>query len=379
MEIKRFLRKIKKHFSDYTPLITVLISRKNLIHNLNEYKQNYPKIGFAPVLKSNAYGHGLAEVAEILDREEKPFFVVDSLFEAKILRENGIKSDILVIGYTSPANITHSKLTGTAFAITSANQLEEISKLPNKTIYIHLKIDTGMHRQGIALSQIDEVIKTIKNSANLVLEGICSHLADADSTDQTFTKKQITEWNKVVNIFKKNFQNIKHFHLAATAGTGYLKNIQGNVARLGIGLYGAIEGKTLELKPVLEMKTVISSVKTLGKEEGIGYNLTHKTDKDIKTATVPAGYFEGVDRRLSNHGFLKIGNRFCPIIGRVSMNITSIDVTSISGVKEGEEVIVISSDKTDENSILNIAKMTKTIAYEILVHIPQHLKRIVVD
>ncbi|MEK7634910.1 MAG: alanine racemase [Patescibacteria group bacterium] len=380
MLIVNFLKKVKKTFSNsnYDALIKVLISKSALLDNLNEYKTHYPQIGFAPVLKSNAYGHGLVEVAKILDKEEKPFFVVDSLFEARTLRENGIKSDILIIGYTTPENITRSKLPGVAFTLTSMSQLETLSKTEFRVIKIHLKIDTGMHRQGIASEEIEKIIKIVKNNSNIILEGICSHLADADNLDDSFTQKQIKEWNGAVKIFKENFDSLKYFHLSASSGAQYSKDIEANVARLGIGLYGAIESN-LKLKPILEMQTILSSIKTIQKEEGVGYNLTYKTPKIMRLATVPVGYFEGVDRRLSNIGFFKIGNNFCPIVGRVSMNITSIDISSVPEAKEGDKVVVLSNNPEDKNSVMNIAKTAGTISYKILVHIPQHLKRIVVD
>jgi alanine racemase len=379
MKIIKFLKKLKKSFSNYDPLIKILISRGNLIGNLNEYRRNYPKIHFAPVLKSNAYGHGLIEVAKILDNEEKPFFVVDSLFEARTLRENGIKTEILIIGYTRPSDIAGNKLSDVVFAIIGQSQLEEVSQISNQAVKIHLKIDTGMHRQGILQDQISGAIRIIKSHKNIILEGICSHFADAGNSDGLFTNKQIMEWNKIVKIFKENFDSLKYFHLSATTGTKYSGEIQANVVRLGIGLYGTTETTGLKLRPVLEMQTIISSVKTMHKGESIGYNLTYRAEDELKVANVPVGYFEGVNRGLSNRGFFKIGNHFCPIIGKVSMNITSTNATSVPAAKEGDEIIIISSNQSDKNSVINIAKIAGTIPYEILVHIPQHLKRIVVN
>ncbi len=378
MRIINFLKGVKKSFYNYDLLIEVLISKGNLIGNLNEYKNNYPKLSFAPVLKSNAYGHGLVPVAKILDEEEKPFFVVDSLFEARVMRNNDIRSDILIIGYVSPKNIIANKISGVSFTIVGFDQLKEISKICGKEIKIHLKIDTGMHRHGILPSQINEAIKIIKSSKNMILEGVCSHLADAGNSDKSFTRKQIGEWNRAVKIFKENFDGIKYFHLSATAGTKYSKEIEANVARLGIGLYGAVDEINLKLRPALKMQSVVSLIKVIPKGEYIGYNLMYQTERETKIATVPAGYFEGIDKRLSNCGFFKIENNFCPIIGRVCMNITLIDITSVPDVKEGDKVILISDSAADKNSALNISKAINTISYEILIHIPQHLKRTVV-
>ncbi|MBI4653139.1 alanine racemase [Candidatus Kuenenbacteria bacterium] len=380
MRLLKFFRKIKKYFSHYSPSIEILISKTRLLKNLKEYQRQYPKLLFAPVLKSNAYSHGLVLIAQILDKENICFFVLDSLYEAIILRDESIKSEILIIGFTKSENIKNSKLPHIAFTITSLEQLQEITKIITSKIKIHLKVDTGMHRQGILLNQINDSIEIIKANKFINLEGVCSHFADADNTNDTFTKIQIKEWNKVVSLFKENFQTIKYFHISATAGTFYCEQTHGNVIRLGLGLYGINPSPLikLNLQPVLQMQSIISSLKKLEIGERIGYNITHKTKEPSIIATIPAGYFEGVDRRLSNLGFFKINDTYCPIVGRVSMNITSIDVTSISNIKLGDKVIIISNNKDDKNSIENIAKLTQTIPYEILVHIPQHLHRITV-
>ncbi len=379
MKLINTLRTIKKNFSNYRPSVEVLISRKNLIHNLNEYKEKYPEISFAPVLKSNAYGHGLIEVGRVLEKESVSFFVLDSLFEAIALREDGIKTPILVIGYTSPENIFRSRLSNVAFTVTSLEQLREISENLKKTKVFHIKIDTGMHRQGILPREIESAMEIIKSNKFISLEGVCSHLANADDADESFTKFQINQWQKAVESFRRNFENIKFFHLSATAGTYYAEQAFCNVGRLGLGLYGinASPLAKLNLKPVLQMRSVISSIKTIPEGEYVGYNNTYKTENERKIVTVPAGYFEGVDSKLSNVGFFKVGNNLCPIVGRVSMNITSIDVTGIPEVNLGDEVIVIGNNSENKNSVENIAKMANTIPYEILIHIPQHLKRAV--
>jgi alanine racemase len=256
---------------------------------------------------------------------------------------------------------------------------------------IHLKIDTGMHRQGITPSEIEEVIKIIKNSKNIILEGICSHLSDADNVDEKMTQKQIEEWNKTAKIFRENFGGpnslttphfpspIKFFHLSASTGFFFQEKIDANLARLGLALYGINPGRAkLNLKPVLAMKTILTSVKEIEPGETVGYGGTFAPKKKTKIATVPAGYFEGLDRRLSNSGFVKVKNVFCPIVGRVSMNITTIDVGAVENVKVGEEAILISQNSEDKNSVENIAQTCGAIPYDILVHIPQHLKRIII-
>ncbi|MCL5666922.1 MAG: alanine racemase [Patescibacteria group bacterium] len=379
MSLLQSLKKLKKSFSSYQPLIEILIHKDNLLHNYREYCQAYPNLQIAPVLKSNAYGHGLIPVAQILAKTQAPFFVIDSLFEAKQLRHGGISNPLLVIGYASPENIFQKPAKNTAFTITSLDQLKEISAGLKFRQAFHLKIDTGMHRQGLVSGEIPQAVKLIKQNKNTVLEGLCSHLADADSERKDFTLGQIALWKKAKQEFQNNFPGIKYFHLAATSGLAF-GNLEANAARLGLGLYGINISpfKPLNLRPVLEMNTIITSVKNLNPGESVGYNITFTAKDKLKVAAIPAGYFEGIDRRLSSKGCVKIGNSFCPIIGRVSMNITSVDVTNVPEIKNGSPVNVISSRADEKNSAENIAKLCGTIPYEILVHLPQHLKRQVV-
>lgn len=309
--------------------------------------------------------------------------VVDSYFEALALRRSGIKISLLIIGYTPAATILSSKLKNIAFTITSLETLREISEIKRK-ITIHLKIDTGMHRQGIYATQIPAAIHIIKNNTHIHLEGTATHLSDSDNHDSSFTLKQIHIWNSVVQKFKQQLPTIKWFHASATYGHNYSKKIQANISRLGIGLYGLAENfhnvPHLKLKPVLEMKTIISDIKEIHKGESVGYNNTFTTRENMTIATIPAGYFEGIDRHLSNIGQVLVGkNRIaCNIIGRVSMNITCIDISKLPQVHINDEVIVISANSYDPNSISSITKKIPHIPYELVVKIPAHLKRVVV-
>jgi alanine racemase len=377
-KIKDALRKIIKK-ETYTPsLINLYINKKALIHNLNQFKNIAGDREIAPVLKGNAYGHGLKEIGEILKDQKVPFFIIDSYFEAKALRNEGIKTPLLIIGYSSTDSIIKNSLKNISFTITSIEALRDLSRKINKKISIHIKIDTGMRRQGILLEEIREAIEIIKFNPNIYLEGVCSHFSSADDNKDSFTERQMYDWNNSIKIFKDSIQNIKYFHISATAGSVY-REANANMIRLGIGLYGLMDIEGLNLIPILEMKTIISGIKKIKKGESVGYSGTYIAPKDMTIATIPVGYYEGIDRRLSNKGFVKIKNIFCPIIGKVSMNITVIDISRIESLKIGDEVIVISNKKEDKNSIENIARDCETISYEIAaVHIGTHLKRNVV-
>lgn len=375
-----FLQKLFRPRVSYQPLIEVRIFRDAILHNLNTFKENYPKFKFAPVLKSNAYGHGLVEVAEILDKQNCPFFMVDSFYEALVLRRAFIKTKILILGFVRTKEILENKLRNVSYGIIDLQILKDLSASANRQINVHLKIDTGMHRQGVLIEQIDEAIKLIRANKNIILEGVCSHLADSDGKEAQFTEGQIKIWNGIVARFKKEFPDVKYFHLSNTAGAEYQNQIDANVSRLGIGLYGFNSSpvQKLNLKPSLEMVSIVTSIKKIPAGEKVGYNVTFTAEHNMVVATVPVGYNEGVDRRFSNKGFFKIKNIFCPIVGRVSMNMCSADVTNVKGLQLQNEVQIISNNPNDKNSVENIAKISGQILHEVLVKIPAQLKRVVV-
>lgn len=373
------IKKLKKSWNDYKPLIEVVVYRDNILHNLKQYQTAFPKVQFAPVLKSNAYGHGLVEMAKILDNNRLPFFMADSLFEARNLRHEGVKTPILILGYTTADNINVAKLKNVAFGIISLEQLKNLDhKLRHQTNF-HLKIDTGMRRQGLMPEELPAAVRIIKNNPKIKIEGICSHLADADGADNKFSRQQITLWNKTASELEAQTGPLKYKHLANSAGADFTAEINANVSRLGIGLYGynLSPRAGLALKPALEMRSIISSIKILSLRESIGYNVTFTAKQQLTVATVPVGYTEGLDRRLSNAGAMTVDGIPCPIVGRVSMNITSIDVSKVQGAHLDQAVTIISSRGGDPNSVENIAKLCNTIPYEILVRIPGYLKRVI--
>lgn len=371
------LKKLKRSLSPYDPLVEILVSKDNLLSNFRTYQNLAPKFKIAPVLKSNAYGHGLGLVGKVMDRPDIAFLVVDSLYEAMELRGAGVKAKILIIGYTRFSNIEKIKIAGTAFTITSFDQLKIISNNLKRPRLFHLKLDTGMHRQGIGIADLPEAVKLIKQNRKIILEGLCSHLADADGPEKAATLAQIKNWNVAAKTVRREFPGLPFYHLSNTAGLNFFREIDANTARLGIGLYGFNPDPkiSLELKPALAMKTVITSLRDIEPGEAVGYGYTYKAAKKNKLATVPVGYFEGVDRRLSGKGFFLAESIPCPIAGRVSMNITSIDVSNAPNIKIEDPVEIIGGDPKKPNSLENQARLCGTIPYELLVHIPGHLRR----
>jgi len=379
MTISRIIGKIERIFNPSHPLIEVGISRENVLHNLRAYQTKYPHLTFAPVLKSNAYGHGLCVIARLLDKENIAFFMVDSLYEARTLRQGGIRSRILVLGYVRPEDVVHSSLRDIDFAIVDIEQLHALAARAHRPIRLHLKLDTGMHRQGIVQADMPEAIKIVRSNRNLQVVGVASHFADADGAESTNTDTQVTVWNDMVAQVNAAFPSVEYRHIAATKGMRWAKEAGTNVGRLGIGLYGfdtSHEGGAA-LRPVLELRSFITSLRTVPTGDFVGYNATYTAAKPVRIATVPVGYFEGIDRTLSNNGSMLVRGKRAPLAGRVSMNMSSLDVTDIPEAAQGDRVVAISRNSQDQNSISQMAPLAGTTPYVILVHIPQHLKRVV--
>ncbi len=375
--LRKILRHAKRALTRYEPLITISISKERLLHNIRTYRDTYPGMGIAPVLKSNAYGHGLVLIAELLDTEGVTFFMVDSYYEARVLRRAGIHSKIVVMGYVRPEYIASSALRDTEYAITDIEQLRSLVTLPIRKARIHLKIDTGMHRQGIMPSDLKEAIELIKHKPGLEVVGVGTHLADADNTDPEFTTKQLKVWEASLQELDAAFPTITYRHAAATKGASLSGTHPMNVIRVGMGLYGydTATESTLSLKPVLSMHSSITSIRTIPAGDAVGYNATFVATRTSSIATVPAGYYEGIDRRLSNKGVFHVGKELVPLCGRVSMNMMSLDVTDASNAKRGDTVTLISDNPEDPNSAQAIARLAETTPYVILAHLPSHLYR----
>ncbi len=376
MAFIEIIRSLKKSLSGHKPLIEIFVSAENLLHNLGEYSRAFPALGFIPVLKSNAYGHGLKQVLKVLKNRPQPLVAVDSFFEAQIVKRHSPSQKVLVIDYARLENF-HQPF---HFALTGFESLREVARRLKKKVDFHLKVDTGLHRQGILPEQFEAAAELIESNPNIRLKGLFSHLAEAESADNAATLRQIAAWNNAVKYFKSRLPGIEYRHLSASAGVRFSEKIDANTARLGIGLYGfnQAEDPALNLKPALEMKTIITGTKDLPAGEGVGYGFTFTTSRPTRLATIPVGYFEGLDRRLSSLGSVKVKGVLCPIVGRISMNIASIDVSAVGDLAWEETVQVISADKKSPNSVENMARLCNTIPYEILVHIPAHLKRTVV-
>lgn len=355
------------------------LDEKAVIHNVGIFRNLIgPKVKLASVVKSNAYGHGLYDFASIASRGGVDLFCVDSVFEAETLRKHGIKKPILVLGMTLPINYKAAIKNNCAITISNSNALADWIKSKPKP-KIHIKIDTGMHRQGFFVSEIPRVSAKIKNS-KLEIEnypqGIYTHFAAAkDVNYPTYTEMQFRQFEKAIALFnKRGFSHLIQ-HAAATSATMINPKYHLDMVRVGIGLYGLPPSKELgvqlpkvKLKPVLRWKTIVSEVKNVQKGSFVSYDLTERLNRDTKIGIIPIGYWHGLPWVLSNIGEVIINKKRAKILGRVTMDVIMVDVTDIA-CRPLNPV---------EIDIMDSSFKARTSHYEFLTRINPLIKRIVV-
>ncbi len=360
------------------------------MHNIKQFKGLLKKdTKVAAVIKANAYGHGDKEVAKIAS-PYVDYFQVDSIEEAKRVRSVSKKS-ILIFGYTNQDGIRQAiKLNAilSGFDLVHLLLINHVAGSLKKKVKVHLAIDSYLGREGVMPSQVENIIKEIKNLKNIILDGVYSHFANIEDTmNTTHANRQIDTYHKCVEIFRTNgYKNI-NTHISATSGILVYEKGENlhSIVRLGIGLYGMwpsehleyLNKKKINLKPVLKWVTHIAQVKIIPANHPIGYGLTYITKKNTKIAVVPQGYFDGLTRTMSNNGEFLIKGKKAKILGRVAMNMTVVDVSNIKDVIPGDEVVIIGAQGKIQITAEDVAKKMDTINYEVTTKISALLPRII--
>ncbi len=352
-------------------------------HNFKRIKSLLtPRTKLWAVVKSNAYGHGLLNFSKLTDSLGVAGFCVDSVIEGIKLREEKIKKPVLVLGPTLPNLFKEAEKKQIAITISALEQLNSYLKSKYRPDF-HLKIDTGMHRQGFFLPELKKAIRQLKtHQLNNSLTGTYTHFASAkDLNYPTFTEQQFADFQKAVKILgRAGYKNLIK-HCAATGAVMIDKKYHLDAVRIGIGLYGLWPSRELEmqlgdkikLKPVLSWHSMISEIKNLKKGDYVGYDLTERMQKPTQAAVIPIGYWHGLDRRLSSIGEVLIKNKRAKILGRVSMDLI---VADISGIKCGvrDRVTIIGGAITASE----LAQKVGTTHYEIVTRINPLIERVVV-
>lgn len=374
-----------------SPLSWIELSRKNLVHNIGQFRKLAKKgTKFSVAIKGNAYGHGQREVAEIM-APYADYFQVDSTEELEILRQVS-KKPALVLGYIQESDISGILRLGCIISIFSIEQLKKLNKLAEKLKVkqrIHIPVDAHLGREGFLLSELPELFREIKKSKKIKFTGIYAHFANIEDTANfTHAKKQIDEYTNAVKLAAEfGFKDLQT-HISATSGLLVYEKGKGAhpLVRLGIGVYGMWPGEHLKLKyrnriklrPVLSLKTKVAQIKTLPKGSTIGYGLTHKAVKTTKIALIPIGYADGMDRGFSNKGKVLIKGTKCEILGRISMNMFVVDINHLPNAKIEDEVVILGRQGKREITAEEMAEEIGTINYEITARLSPLLPRIVI-
>ena len=368
------------------------VDTKAVAHNYRVFrkllsKQKGKKVKLMGVIKSNAYGHNLLEFGGVLEKLGIDWLGVDSLVEALSVPREKVKIPVLVLGYTLPSLYDDARKHGVSVTVSNFSALKAAMKLTHekKPLYVHIKVDTGMHRQGFQLGGQKELFRALSHKkANIVIEGLYTHFAQAkDPRDRDFTMRQVKEFSMWIKAFREaGFDPI--VHASATSGSMIYPSAHFDMVRVGIGLYGIWPSGLIErgladkitLKPVLSWKAVVSEVKSVAKGERIGYDRTELLQHDSRIAIIPIGYWHGFPRLLSNKGRVLIHGQTARVLGRVSMDMIVVDVTSIKGVTEGDIATVIGRDKASQIEARELGEMSLTTAYEIVTRLNPLMKRL---
>jgi len=337
------------------------------------------------VVKANAYGHGAAECSKRLENDGVDWLGVALVEEAVELRLAGIKTPVLCLGSFWPGQETaviEHNITPAIFDLDRAASLNRAAAKLDRSINIHIKIDTGMGRIGFPFRDVTAFARELKRFTNLNVEGLMTHFASADDPENDFTNEQMRRFAEVVSIFHENGFRPSIIDMANSPGAVAFTDSRASLVRIGGILYGLGDDvlprgfERPELKPVMSLTTRIAFLKTIGKGESVGYGQTFIATRDSVIATIPIGYHDGLRRSLSNKGRVLVGGEFAPIVGRISMDWTTIDVTDRPKVELGDEVVIIGPQGNNRRTAEIMAAECDTISYAITCGIGSRVPRV---
>ena len=359
-------------------------------HNIDAFRGILPAgTGLMVVVKANAYGHGL-EVYAPIAAERADWLGVNALDEAMAIRAIGIQKPVAILGYTDPAQldiVVANDFRQVVYRADIAAGLSKAAQNRNTPARIHLKLETGTNRQGIPLGELPELVQQIRGMPGLIIEGAYTHFANIEDTlDPSFAERQLDKFREALKILEQEGVRLTQIHAAATAGTLLYPETGFSMIRLGIGAYGIWpsretqlaareRGRRITLIPAMTWKTRVAQIKTVEGGEHVSYGLTYQASHRMQVAVLPIGYYDGYDRKLSNCGRVLIRGRAVPVIGRVAMNMTMVDVTNIAAQPD-DEVVLLGRQGNAEIRAEELAEKIGTIAYEVVSRINPRIPRI---
>ncbi|MCL4111451.1 UNVERIFIED_CONTAM: hypothetical protein GTU68_020725 [Idotea baltica] len=338
------------------------------------------------ILKANAYGHGLIRIATYLEQLGAQYFGVAYLEEGIMLREAGVKTPILVmggiIGDQIPLFIQYD-LTITASSVDKLILIEECASQLKKQARVHLKIDTGMERIGIHYYSAQSLIEASFDCKQTIIEGIFSHLANADEANESYSQLQIVRFEEVLSLYPSEEKRPKFIHLANSAGIVRHSSARYNMVRAGIMLYGILPSYEdagqfdIDLRPALSWTTRVVYFKVVKPDHPVSYGSTWSTNKLTRVITLPVGYGDGYFRSMSHKAEIMLNGKRYPVVGNICMDQMMVDIGWDSGYN-GDEVYLIGGEGKDRINVEELANWAGTIPYEILTNINTRVPRMYV-
>jgi alanine racemase len=379
--LEQFFRQFEASFE---AINSVELSKSALLFNFDLLKKLYRAEHVIPVLKSNAYGHGMEPILKILEEREAPLVAVDSYHEALEVRAVS-DFDVLVMGAVLPENFSKIETRHVTYVIQDMSALNVLTN-SRHPLKIHLEFNTGLNRQGFEEDELKDILAILKDNSHIELDGVMTQLYDASNPDQKASKAQIKQFDSIVERVLKAGLEPRYIHLAKTDGLTDATSRYANTIRPGGGIFGInilpekhpFFDQLDQLKPVLGLYSRVVKLRELAAGQGVSYGHTFRTKRQTRTAVVPLGYAEGIPRLLSNRGAFAYKGELLPIIGNVAMNHTIVDVTE-SRVKLWDRVTGISPNRDAPNSVNRLFKDHGLYKYETLVGISADLRRKIID
>ena len=347
-----------------------------VMHNMEAMHQNIdPDTKIMAVIKADGYGHGAVPIAKEIEHLDYVYgYAAATVEEGMILRNNGIQKPILILGYIFPdqyEEVIQAEICPSVFTLEMAEELSAAAEKVGKDCRMHFAVDTGMSRIGYQVTEeaADEMAQIAK-LPHMIVEGIFTHFAKADEYDKTFTKEQIQKFRKMIAMMEDRGVSIPVKHCSNSAGIAEIREANMDMVRAGITLYGLwpseeVDQNSLDLKPVMELKTHVAYVKDLEAGRAISYGGTFVAPKKMRIATIPVGYGDGYPRSLSNKGYVLIHGKRADIVGRVCMDQLMVDVTDIPEVQPWDLVTLVGRDGDDGITMEELAEASGGFHYEL--------------
>lgn len=363
------------------------LSKSALRHNFQILQKTARPAALLPIIKANAYGHGADQVARILSPQTNAYGV-DSLDEAEALKRTGVRQKILILGYIPNVRLKDAIRQGFEFVLYDLDAVRVISGLRTvRPAYVHIKIDTGLSRQGVSMKDLPFFLRALSSCKNIKIAGLATHFANIeDTSDRSFADNQRLVFDRSLALVLAAGFRPPSIHAACSAALILYPETRYTLARSGIALYGLWPSdetrrqvKNIKLKPVLTWKTRVALARFIEKGANVGYGLSWTAKRTTRVALLPIGYADGFDRGWSNGGFVLIHGIRCPMIGRVCMNMCMADATRVDAVKREDEAVLIGRQGREEITADEMAKKLDTINYEIVARLSPLLPRMIVE